>query len=61
MPQEAPRIAARLGAANGPVICMFSAFWHPFFALAPKTYENAYTFQARMAPATATNLSLRVL
>ena len=50
MPQEAPRMAARLGAASGPVICMFSAFWHPFFALAPKTNENAYTFQTCVRP-----------
>ena len=52
MPQEDPRMAARLGAASGPVICMFSAFWFPFFALAQKTYENAYMFQACARPAT---------
>ena len=39
-------MAARLGGASGRVICVFSAFWVPFFALALKTYENAYTFQA---------------
>ena len=52
MPQEAPRMAARLGAANGPMICVFSAFWAPFFALALKTYENACAFQACTRPAT---------
>ena len=51
MPQEAPRMGARLGAASGPVICVFSTFWVPFFALAQKTYENAYTFQACARPA----------
>ena len=39
-------MAARLGAASGPLICVFSVFWHRFFALAaPKTYENAYTLK----------------
>ena len=52
MHQEAPRMAARLGAASGPLICVFSVFWHRFFALAArKTYENAYTFQACARPA----------
>ena len=46
-------MAARLGAASGPLICVFSVFWHRFFALAArKTYENAYTFQACARPAT---------
>ena len=53
MHQEAPRMAAHLGAASGPLICVFSVFWHRFFALAArKTYENAYTFQACARPAT---------
>ena len=52
MHQEAPRMAARLGAASGHLISMFSVFWHRFFALAArKTYENAYTFQACARPA----------
>ena len=52
MHQEAPRMAARLGPASGLLICVFSVFWHRFFALAArKTYENAYTFQACARPA----------
>ena len=59
MPQEAPGMAARLGAASGHVICMFSAFW-VFFALAPNTYENAYTFQACVRLATFCTRFLRI-
>ena len=45
-------MVARLGAASGPLICMFSVFRHRFFALAaPKTHENVYTFQACARPA----------
>ena len=61
MPQEAPRMGARLGAASGPVILMFCAFWNPFGALALKTYENAYSFQVLIIIATATHLSLGFL
>ena len=45
MPQEAPRMAARLGAASGPVICMFSWFWHPFFAFALKNMKSPILFK----------------
>ena len=59
MPQEAPRMGARLGAASGPVICVFSMFWVRF-AFAQKTYENAYIFQACARPAAFRARFLRI-
>ena len=42
MPQEAPCMGARLGAASGPVIFVFWMFWNFFCELALKTHENVY-------------------
>ena len=46
-----PTYGRPFGRCQRSMICVFSAFWAPFFALAPKFYENVYTFQACARPA----------
>ena len=45
MPQEAPRLGARLGAASGPVVFVVLVWFGSLFMRRQwKTYENYYNF-----------------